>query len=339
MNYLNTFLEGGEATWYYEFMCYSAMVQQDVKALGIRFGGRVDLDMFEDLFVERRKGSGAKISKAMEDSFLANPILPQEKKIAKIIEEWRSSEMAKLEDDLVAQKKRLKVAEQKLSEKETKTALNEKRIASDKIARISGKLEFFKDSKQRSEERVFPFSYAPLIVMEKGEKIIRPFRYHLRPEHEGVEFDRKFDGTYNARRDSLNRVFWWKQIFGKNHGILVISKFYENVKENDFKHRKLAKGEEPKNLVLEFTPKGLSELLVPCIYDHNEEGEFPLNSFALITDSPNPEVAAVGHDRTPIIIKSSHINDWLDVRNKDQEDFEEILSDKQPTFFEHEVEE
>ncbi len=47
------------------------------------------------------------------------------------------------------------------------------------------------------------------------------------------------------------------------------------------------------------------------MFDRNEEGSVSLNSFALVTDDPNPEVSAAGHDRTPIVLKPSHMNSWL----------------------------
>lgn len=40
-------------------------------------------------------------------------------------------------------------------------------------------------------------------------------------------------------------------------------------------------------------------------------GQPDLLSFAAITDEPEPEVAAVGHDRTIIKIKPEHIDAWL----------------------------
>ncbi len=306
-------------------MCYSAMVQQDVKYLGIKFGARVDLDAFEMLFKDRLAGSGARLSKGLEDSFLKEPHSGQEKRIAEAILKWRSREIDTLKQDLIAQESRLRAAEKKLLEKETKTALNEQRISTDKIQKLNQRLKILLEDKPRAEERIFPDSYAPLVVMENAVKWIRPFRYHLRPAGEGVEFDRKFDGTYNARRDSLGRVFWWQKIFGKNHGLLVMTRFFENVQKDS------------KNQVIEFFPKAKSELLVPCIFDHNEEEKFVLDSFALITDEPNPEVRAAGHDRTPIMIKESHVEDWLEIRNKEPKSFEIVFDDKEKTYFEHKI--
>jgi len=131
-------------------------------------------------------------------------------------------------------------------------------------------------------------------------------------------------------------VFWWKQVFGKNHGILVIEAFYENVKRHDFESRSLKPNEKEENLILKFHPRSIGEMTVPCIFDLNDAGEYTLHSFALITDEPNLEVAAAGHDRTPIIMKADYIDAWL-TQEKNLENYEQIFNDKQPTYFEHKV--
>ena len=153
--------------------------------------------------------------------------------------------------------------------------------------------------------------YAPLLVERDGERFVQPFRYLLRPSGQTADFDRKFNGSYNACRDRLQEVFWWKSVYGRNHGAMVIKAFYENVKRHAFEHRKLKKGDEEESLILKFAPEALSEMLVPCIWDRNEADGTTLDSFALITDEPNPEVAAAGHDRTPIIMQPGHLGLWL----------------------------
>lgn len=317
-------------------MCYSAMVKQSIKQLGLTYQARVQLDAFEELFELRAKGSGAKIPRAMELSF-GKPENAQEKRIWKLIEIWHAHQIETYEKELFEQRKRLGDAEQKIKLKETKVALNEKRISSEKILKLKARLKDLSRDIPDEYARIFPHMVSPLMIEKNDERIIMPFRYHLRPFGQEPEFDRKFDGTYNARRDRLREVFWWKSIFGKNHGVLVISKFWENISLSRYEHRSLKKGEVDQNIVLEFKPEGLSEMLIPCIFDHNQSGEFSLNSFALITDEPNPEIAAAGHDRTPILMKEEHLDRWLKTSGKSLRDFEVVFDDKQPSFFEHSI--
>jgi putative SOS response-associated peptidase YedK len=133
--------------------------------------------------------------------------------------------------------------------------------------------------------------------------------------------------------------FPWKFEFGKNHGIVVIKKFFENVKRHDYEKRKLKKGEEPENMVLRFEPRGFEHIYVPCLYDiwHDEKGKAALHSFALITTDPPPEVAAAGHNRCPIFLKESAIDSWLFPQGKSKKELYAILGERERPFYEHQI--
>ena len=324
-------------------MCYSALVNQKLKSLSITYQARVQIDLFEELFKSRLEGSGAKISRALEHDFLSGTKTMQEKRIATSIRDFRKSELEKLSSDLVAQKKRLSVSEKTLLTKVTKKAQKNQRIATDKIEAIQRRIERLTSNElNESDSRIYPGQYAPLITQLNSEKVIAPFRYLLRPKGQTPEFDRRYNGAYNIRRDSLQKVFWWKSIYGRHHGFMEIKSFWENVKLHDFENRELKKGEEEKNIILRFDPDGLDHMIIPCLFDFNTEGEFPLQSFALITDEPNPEVAAVGHDRTPVIMKEKYIDLWLNtshgnLASGDLTRYLPIFEDKQASFLEHRV--
>jgi len=58
-------------------------------------------------------------------------------------------------------------------------------------------------------------------------------------------------------------------------------------------------------------------------------------SFAAITDEPEPEVAAAGHDRTIINLKPEHVDDRLNPDPTDLATLYAILDDKRHPFYEH----
>ncbi|MBS1961574.1 MAG: SOS response-associated peptidase family protein [Bdellovibrionales bacterium] len=309
-------------------MCYSAMVNMHVKELGLTYKARVQIDMFEDLFRERLAASASAVNnpRPLEAAFLEKPKSAPEMRIAKSIREFQARERKALAAEIKAQSKRLAAAEKALAGKVTKKAQNDQRIATSKIEKAEFRLGLLESGKiSESDSRIWPGSYAPLIVETEGERSVRPFRYLLRPFGQSAAFDRKFEGSYNARRDRLEEVFWWKSVYGKRHGILPIHAFFEHVK---------VKG---KNVVLRFEPKAFTEMAVPCIWDRNEAEDFTLHSFALITDDPNPEVAAAGHDRTPVVMRPKYIDLWLGAAAKDLAEYAVVFDDKQPTYFEHEV--
>lgn len=80
-------------------------------------------------------------------------------------------------------------------------------------------------------------------------------------------------------------------MFGYNHGLLVATKFYEHLRD-----------EERKNIALQFKLGTGDEMLIPCLYSHWEDpkGEEPdLWSFDFITDDPSDQASlyAIFDDR------------------------------------------
>src|SRR5690606_4124546 len=118
------------------------------------------------------------------------------------------------------------------------------------------------------------------------------------------------------RRDNLEG--FWKDLFGHQHALMVADVFYENVEVDG------------KNQVLAFTPRDGEPMLIACLWSTwtDSKGELPdLLSFAAITDEPEPEVAAAGHDRTIINIRPEHIDAWLNP-NGDLAAMQAIFDDK-----------
>ncbi|KRB10293.1 hypothetical protein ASD86_25180 [Lysobacter sp. Root690] len=63
--------------------------------------------------------------------------------------------------------------------------------------------------------------------------------------------------------------------------------------------------------MLEFRPQGHGDLLVACLVSRWQGPGEELLSFAAITDEPPAEVAAAGHDRCIVPIKTEHLDAWL----------------------------
>lgn len=65
----------------------------------------------------------------------------------------------------------------------------------------------------------------------------------------------------NARRDNLNG--FWSDVYGTQHGVMVVNSFYENVPLHLFEKRALGEVEKEQNLVLHFNPQPPQEMLGP----------------------------------------------------------------------------
>ncbi|WP_341867485.1 SOS response-associated peptidase family protein [Luteimonas yindakuii] len=137
-------------------------------------------------------------------------------------------------------------------------------------------------------------------------------------------YDTKYPGTYNARRDNLEG--YWRGQFGQNHGLMIADRFYEHVKVDGV------------NTILEFEPRTCEPMLVPCLWSSwsDPKGVEPdLLSFAAITDDPEPEVAATGHDRTPINMKPEHVEAWLNPDPSNLEALYAMFDDKRHPYYEY----
>ncbi|ANB77698.1 hypothetical protein AYM40_35165 [Paraburkholderia phytofirmans OLGA172] len=315
-------------------MCYSAQILSDYRKYVKMFGAQMSIAEFARLFFERAEGSKAKIPKGIEDSF-ADPQSDAEREVKALIDQFKAEQVTKLEQDLFKQRARLADAERSLQTKVTKAATESQRIATDKIAWTRGKLDDIQRTEPRARDsRIFPGHYAPVLVVENGQRVIRPMRYQCRIAGKPPSYDVKYAGTYNARRDNLEG--FWKPLFGYTHGILVVSAFYENVSRAKTEGRNLSEGEQDENVVLEFKPNPAHDMLVACLWSRwSAPGEPDLLSFAAITDEPPPEVAAAGHDRCIIPIKPENIDVWLNPNAADLATQYAILDDRDRPYYEH----
>ncbi|SIP86542.1 SOS response-associated peptidase family protein [Solilutibacter tolerans] len=305
-------------------MCYSAQAWQDYEKFQRETDSPLSMKEYVKFFWDwKSKGTPYKIPKAMMDAF-NNPKTDDERKIHGWIEEWKIEQAAKFEQELFKQKKRLADAERMLKSKVTKKAENDQRVATNKISQLKVKLDDLKRIKSLPKDsRFFPGNYSTVLASEGGKKFVAPMRYQCRLAGKPESYDKRYPGTYNARRDNLEG--FWKGQFGYTHGIIVVETFYENV-ETD----------EGRNQVLQFTPSDGGPMYVACLWSRwlGEDGE-ELLSFAAITDDPEPEVAAAGHDRTIINIKPEHIEAWLNPDPNNLQALYDIFDDKQHPYYEN----
>lgn len=310
-------------------MCYSAEVFADYRLLCKEHGATMSLKAFAALW-ERIHDVPAKRPKtvrAMDLAFVAST----GKETADIrtqLQAWDEEETGVWEQELFTQKTRLNRAERALETKITKKAQEDVRIAGNKIERAMRKIAALRNREMgKASSRIFPGVHGPVIISSKGKRLVVPMRYQCRPAGKPASYDRRYPGTYNARRDNLEG-FWAGQ-FGHTHAVMVASRFYENVE-----------GPNGENQVLGFQPRTGEPMLIACLWSHwkDPKGIEPdLLSFAAITDQPEPEVAAAGHDRTIVNIKPEHLDAWLNPDPRNLDALYAILDDKRHPFYEHRI--
>jgi putative SOS response-associated peptidase YedK len=252
-----------------------------------------------------------------------------------MIERFNRAQAAKLEEELFRQRTRLADAERALQTKATKAAAESKRIATNKVEALRRRLDDLRRTELLERDaRIFPGHYAPVIVIKNGERVVKPMRYQCRPAGKPAVYDKKYPGTYNARRDNLEG--FWKELFGFSHGLLVATAFFENVSKAKLEGRELKDGEKDENVVLRFEPRSAEDMMVACLWSRwSGAGEADLLSFAAITDDPPPEVAAAGHDRCIIPIKPENVDAWLAPEAGNLPAQYAILDDRERPYYEH----
>ncbi len=307
-------------------MCYSAQIWSAWRKFERMWHAGMSIKEFADLYINGTTDLRLRIPKAMDLGFL-DPQTDAEREIKALIDERNARQAAEWEQELFKQRKRLADAERTLQTKVTKAATESRRIAADKVEWLLGKLADLRRTEPKDRDaRIFPGWYAPVMVVEDGQRVIKPMRYQCRPADKPAFYDTKYPGTYNARRDNLEG--FWRGQFGVTHGVMVASAFYENV-------TRPGPDGQPTNVVLEFRPDSGQDMLVACLWSRwHGPGERELLSFAAITDEPPAEVAAAGHDRCIVPIKAEHLDDWLNPRG-DLRAMYGILDDRVRPYYEH----
>ncbi len=173
--------------------------------------------------------------------------------------------------------------------------------------------------------RVFSNYFANVVVGEMGKRELQPMRYRVRPQNSKEEIPTKFN-VFNARVDSLENRQTWVPLFMRNHGIIPMISFYEWVKGPE----KLAK-------LITFFPENKEIMWAPCLWDEwiSKDGKIHFKSFAIITDSPSPEIERMGHDRCPIFLKRNEMDEWLNPKGKTKKQMYEILSKREEVKYDY----
>src|ERR1700722_1174898 len=215
-------------------MCYSARVKQNFDHLSRKYGAEVDWEAFEEVFERRAEGEDIKVSRDLQRNY-QHPTTEIQKRTAAYIAQYLKAKKSEWENEIFVQRRRLAMAEESLTKKETKKAREEIRIASNKIQTFLDRLADLRRTQPNNEDaRIFPMTYAPVLISEEGKRVIRPMRYACRLAGKPADYDRRFPGTYNARRDSLDD--YWDKVYGRQHAVMVVSGFYENVPLHLYEH-------------------------------------------------------------------------------------------------------
>lgn len=302
-------------------MCYSAMVQAEIRKLERTLGVKIDPDWYvEEFWIKRGKDphKRKRMPRAGEREALAHA--PPE--IQAAIRASDQAEIDHLTREMFSQRARVVAAERSLQSKETKKAREDVRIGTAKVEAARNRLDELKTGGGGGLGRIYPGYYCPVVLCEDGRYVARLMRYQCRLPGWTEAVERRYPGTYNARRDRLEQS--WGQVFGHSHGVVVATAFYEHVEQDG------------RNRILEFRPSDGRDMIAACLWTRSTgpDGSW-LYSFATVTDEPPPEIAAAGHDRCIVPIRRERVEDWLMPDPGDLAVLYDVLDDRERPYFEH----
>lgn len=180
--------------------------------------------------------------------------------------------------------------------------------------------QYPKEFKTPSKEgTIYPNTFASVIVEENSQRVLRPMRYRLRPSWSEKEIPSKYN-LFNARSDSLLDRKTWSGLIGRKHAILVFNKFYEWVEYQGEKR------------LIHFKAKNCRYMVAPALWDSWQGEDYRIDSFAIITKDPNPEILQAGHDRSPIFLKDSSIDEWLKPQARSANQWQEFLGNSNQVY-------
>lgn len=292
-------------------MCYSILVETNLKKLERDFRAALDMSSFEQAYRIRAHGrESIKIPRAIDRAIAASDN-PRAALCQQLATQFYDEQKAALSAKVASQNAKVIALEAKLHKRWSKTnhellerAQRVKAKAQRDLASASQPLVPAKDDQsapwQAADAQVFQYSYCPVLTSRSGQNIISLMRYQLKPRHATADAPSHIN-MFNARRDALITRPSWKPLLGKNHGLVLLKGFYEWVPDP-------ATG---KAAIIRFSPADGSAMWVPCLYDRWQGDGYHIDSFAVITDEPPSEIAAAGHDRCPVYPSWEHIDSWL----------------------------
>ncbi|UYL08032.1 SOS response-associated peptidase [Bdellovibrio sp. SKB1291214] len=150
------------------------------------------------------------------------------------------------------------------------------------------------------QQIIYPHTPAPVVIAAEQKPQVQLMNYSLIPSWSKVRKP-KF-ATYNARMEEVLNKPSWKKPFETKHCLVPIQEFYEAVYLGRFAGHKIAISSSDDQLL---TAAGIWDS-----WQDDKTGEV-VDSFAILTTEPTPEILDAGHDRCPLFLKAESFDTWL----------------------------
>lgn len=172
--------------------------------------------------------------------------------------------------------------------------------------------------------RVVPRRPAPVVVRQSPGRVLKEMAFGLVPSWSPTPTV-KF-ATHNARLMSADKQTGriipiyekptWRDAFRLRHCLVPMTGFIEPIYEGELKGNMVA-----------FHPNDQSVFSAAGIWEEwtsKTTGE-SISTFTILTDDPVPDIARMGHDRTPVFLSEGDFDQWLQAESAPPKDWLNFL--------------
>ena len=163
-------------------MCYSAMIDANLRNLEHQFRAEMDWGSVTEAFQLRDSYKMAMIPAAIDSYIIQNARSADQKRLAKLAKDHYQREIQKFSAKQAKYEQDVLDFEAKLKKGSTAKGLKDKLAKRrQSVEHLKEKISYYKKIEEQGAARVFPQFYTPAVVQEKGKRKIKLMRYHVLP--------------------------------------------------------------------------------------------------------------------------------------------------------------
>jgi putative SOS response-associated peptidase YedK len=291
---------------------YSATIHANPYFYAAKFGAAVCHEAFLQMFLRRSLDQRMHVPTEVEQAFLATTDVELEPMRALLMGD-RLKQMRAMLDRAAALARRLACANDAGSagSADRRTVLRAQadlRVRQHHLARGGSPLGL---------ARVFPGSYAPVLLIRDGRLEVRPMRYKCRPANADASSDRRLTSSHHISRATLPGT--WRDHFGSTHAVIALNALYDVVSAQRLENgRSTAAQPSVASAQIRYTALAEEPLFAACLWSHWQgEGREDLWSFGTLTRWAVPDPAASLEKPDIVLLRRDDVRAWLEPTHGD----------------------
>ena len=154
----------------------------------------------------------------------------------------------------------------------------------------------------RPNYNIAPTQYSPILIQDKGNRIVKRMRWGLIPEWS--KNDSFASKMINARIETITTKPSYRNLIYKNRCMIISDGYYEWKQNSDHKTPYFIRHDDG-NL-----------LLLAGLWTIWQSPSKPMLTYTIVTTEAQKDIAHI-HRRMPLILDHSNMDEWINVENDD----------------------